>query len=180
MCSDAWITTFTGKKFHLFDPRPEEICIEDIAHSLSLQCRFTGHVKSFYSVAQHSVLVSRECRKFPVWGLLHDAAEAYIGDMSAPLKHTSEMAIFRETEARIMSAIAKRFNLTPEEPREVKTADRRLLLSEARDLLGSCTGWYSEYRPFPQSINPWGPRLAEIAFLERFCALVPSAEALVG
>src|ERR1700683_336889 len=100
----AWIVTFSGRRFYVLDPRPSDVRIEDIAHSLSLQCRFNGHVKNFYSVAQHSVLVSERCDPADaLYGLLHDASEAYIGDMSAPLKHTDEMTAFRDAERHVMN-----------------------------------------------------------------------------
>lgn len=169
MNSKAWISTYTGKKFHVLSPHEDEIRIEDIAHALSLQCRFTGHVKSFYSVAQHSVLVSQLCDpKDALYGLLHDATEAYIGDMSAPLKHTSEMSRFRAAEAAVMVAIANKFRVPLTEPLSVKQTDKRLLLTEARDLGLDVTGWYKEYQPFELTIIPLSSALAEYKFLKRF------------
>ena len=169
----AWITTFTGRRFYVLDPRAEDVCIEDIAHSLSLQCRFNGHTRSFYSVAQHSVLVSELCAPADApYGLLHDASEAYIGDMSAPLKHTDEMQSFRDTERHVMNAIGDHFWLPFKEPASVRTADRRILLTEARDLGMDVTGWYKGYEPYDEKITPWPPRVAEENFLRRFNALV--------
>src|SRR5271165_7548492 len=82
-----WIQTYTGRVMYPLDPRPEEINIIDIAHALSNLCRFTGHVRTFYSVAEHSVRVSQHCDpKDALWGLLHDASEAYLADMSRPMK----------------------------------------------------------------------------------------------
>lgn len=169
--SGAWITTFSGRRFYVLDPRAEDVAIEDIAHALSLQCRFTGHLKNFYSVAQHSVLVSRLCTRDALWGLLHDASEAYIGDMSAPLKHTSEMSHFRIVEKHIMQVVIDRFNLDDEEPKTVRDADRRMLLTEARDMGLDVTGWYKGYEPLPGKIFPWEPQRAEREFLDRFCEL---------
>src|SRR5208282_6622849 len=98
----AWIRTFSGGRFYVLEPRVEDVRIEDIAHALSMQCRFTGHVREFYSVAEHSVWVSRYShREDALWGLLHDASESYIGDMSTPLKLQPEMSRFRTTEKRI-------------------------------------------------------------------------------
>ena len=168
----AWITTFTGRRFYVLAPRVEDVAIEDIAHALSMQCRFTGHVKSFYSVAQHSVLVSRLCPpEDALWGLLHDASEAYIGDMNAPLKHTSEMSHFRAVEGDILDIVVKRFGLTLSEPKTVRHADRRMLLTEARDLGLDVTGWYKGYDPLPGKIFPWNPQRAEREFLDRFAEL---------
>ena len=84
----AWIQTYTGGKFHLLAPRQEEINIVDIAHALSMMCRFTGHVRRFYSVSEHSWHASYLVPKQDaLWALLHDASEAYMADMNRPLKH---------------------------------------------------------------------------------------------
>jgi uncharacterized protein len=171
MTSDmAWIRTFSGRKFRVLDARPVDVHIEDIAHALSLQCRFVGHVKTFYSVAQHSVLVSRFCPpEHALYGLLHDAAEAFLGDMSAPLKHQPEMSKYRTAEKHVMAAIGERFGLTIKEPQEVKDVDRRMLLTEARDLLsGGVEGWYTEYKPFIWTVHPWVSERAEREFLHRY------------
>jgi 5'-deoxynucleotidase YfbR-like HD superfamily hydrolase len=165
---NAWIRTFTGRQFFVLEPRVEDVCIEDIAHALSMQCRFVGHVDKFYSVAEHSVRVSFNCGDQALYGLLHDASEAYIGDMSAPLKHQTEMSRFRTTERHIMTVVAEKFGLDPKEPASVKTADRRMLLTEARDLGLDVTGWYTEHQPFPETIIPWSPSRAEFEFLYRF------------
>lgn len=173
--ANAWITTSTGRRFRVLDPRPEDVCIEDIAHALSLQCRFTGHIREFYSVAQHSVYVSLMCPpEVALWGLLHDASEAYIGDMSAPLKHTPEMKRFRDTELLVSNAIMNRFGLSRCEPPSVKYADRRMLLTEARDLGMNVDGWDPEVEPFDSQIVAWSPSFAEARFLQRFQHLTSS------
>jgi hypothetical protein len=133
-----WIQTFTGVRFYPLDPQPEDINIEDIAHALSMKCRFNGHTSEFYSVAWHSVLVSIECEKqFPkqpnlgLWGLLHDAAEAYLPDIPRPIKNM-DIGILRESERLIMKAVVERFNLDPkDEPIEVKRIDTAILADEA-------------------------------------------------
>src|SRR5690242_11754504 len=84
-----WMQTYTGRRFWPLDPRVDDIDIGDIAHHLSLVCRFAGACREFYSVAQHCVGVSYVCDpKDALWGLLHDAAEAYVGDMVRPLKRS--------------------------------------------------------------------------------------------
>lgn len=136
---DCWIQTYTGRVFTPYNPRLEDIILEDIAHALSLQCRFNGHCSCFYSIAQHSVLVSKLCAPDHVaWGLLHDASEAYLGDMLAPIKHLSGGRLgeeYRTVEARVREAICKRFGLSIVAPEVVKCADRIILSTEKRDLL---------------------------------------------
>ncbi len=144
-----WIRTFTGKRFFVLKPRPEDVCIEDIAHALSMLCRYTGHTRRFYSVSEHSVLVTGvvaerlnaqgragDAGNLNVlrWALLHDASEAYTGDLTRPLKHQAELALFREVEARIMGVIAEHFNLIGPEPEIVREVDKEIIGTEARGL----------------------------------------------
>jgi hypothetical protein len=168
-----WIQTFKGVQFWPVDPRPEEILIEDIAHALSLQCRFSGHTRVHYSVAEHSVRVSRVVPPGDaLWGLMHDAAEAYLVDLPRPLKRLSSFGAYRLAEATVMGAVARRFDISPNEPDSVKLIDQVLLATEARDLLGPKPaewGWMPD--PLPGRIEPWTPRLAEVTFLERFAEL---------
>lgn|SRR6185312_4619791 len=164
-----WIITYTGKRFFPLDPRPDEICIEDIAHALSNVCRFGGHVRTFYSVAQHCVLAARYVDgdlALKRWALLHDASEAYLGDMVKPLKNT--MHAFEEVERNVMEVIARKFGLEPFEPLEVIEIDRRLCVTEARDLIGANVWWnpWLKIQPFPSSIVACTPQEAERAFLQ--------------
>src|ERR1700724_2684254 len=92
----GWQQTFTGRRFYPLSPRVEDVCIEDIAHALSNICRYGGHCREFYSVAQHCNMVSDWMPEFKLEGLLHDSPEAYIGDMVRPVKHSAEMKAFRE------------------------------------------------------------------------------------
>src|SRR6266496_642804 len=138
-CYPDQIVTFTGKYVSPLDPRPEMIDIRDIAAALSNQCRFTGHTvyagfPVFYSVAQHSVLVSQICDfNDAAWGLLHDASEAYLSDLARPLKyHNSLGDIYRFSERQLMDAICTHFGLPLKMPDSVKWADDVLLRSEAR------------------------------------------------
>lgn len=129
----SWIQTYTGKKFDLFHPRPENVDIVDIAHALSMQCRFNGHVNRFYSVAEHSVRLSDNVSlKAVKYGLLHDAAEAYVGDIIKPVK-TAEN---RSLEDAILEVILARFGVevTPDILAEVKEADLRMLKTEKEAL----------------------------------------------
>ena len=98
-----YFLTYTGKHVHSLSPHPEEIDIDDVAHSLSQMCRFLGHTDGFYSVGQHSVLVSELVpAQDALWGLLHDASEAYLCDLPAPIKRDPEMGIYRIAEDRLM------------------------------------------------------------------------------
>ena len=132
-----WIQTFSGVHFYSLDPRPEEIRLVDIAHALSMQCRFTGHTSDFYSVAQHSLYVSQICDPVnALWGLLHDASEAYLVDVARPVKLQPEMLAYREAENRLMACITKRFNLlSPTMPPDVHAADQTMLGAEAAALM---------------------------------------------
>lgn len=133
---DSWVQTFSNRAFYLVDPDPALIDIDDIAHSLAYQCRFNGHTAMFYSVAQHSMLVAEyllaKAPEHALWGLLHDAAEAYVGDVIRPLKR--RLPGFARIEAPIEQAVAKRFGLPWPMPAVIKEADTAVLLGERRDL----------------------------------------------
>lgn len=172
-----FIVTATGIRFHPFDPRPEEIDIEDIAHALSMQCRFSGHTSEFYSVAQHSVITSFQCDPADaLWGLLHDASEAYLLDVPTPVKRHPMMAEYRSADRTILMAVADRFGLPwygPDgPPLSVHEADRRALVTEARRFMhGGVEGWREEYRaiePIPVDLIALPPGEARELFLNRF------------
>lgn len=163
-----WMQTYTGRQFWPLDPRPEEIYLEDIAHALSNQCRFAGHCTTFYSVAQHSVLISRIVPSIDrAWGLLHDAAEAYLVDLPRPIKHHSEIGTeYRKVEAQLMAAIAIRFDLPFDLPLSVRAADDILLVTEKRDLMpNSPAKWRETSEPMPELITGWIPVMAKNSFL---------------
>jgi uncharacterized protein len=165
----AWIQTFTGIQFWPMDARSDDIDIKDIAHSLSMLCRFNGHCKRFYSVAEHSIHVSRVVApEHAVWGLLHDAAEAYLSDIPKPLKR--ELTKFNKLEDRLLKVIAKRFGLMTDIPSEVKQADLVLLATEKAVLMSKEPApWMKMPEPLdPRMIQGWGPDQAEKAFIDRF------------
>lgn len=170
----SWMHTFTGKRFYPLDPRVEDIDIRDIAHSLSLQCRYNGHVQRFYSVAEHCVLMAdwvydQDSAQNALWALLHDATEAYVGDMIRPLK--KYMPDFIATEDRVMAVIAEKFGLyTTEMPDIVKEADNRILLTE-RDALMVPTAFAWEQDgldPLPVTVNVWSSDEAEAQYIAAF------------
>jgi 5'-deoxynucleotidase YfbR-like HD superfamily hydrolase len=178
--NSGWIQTYTGKKFYPLNPTTESIDVIDIAHSLSLTCRFGGHCLCFYSVAQHSVLVSQNCdERDALWGLLHDAAEAYLCDLPRPIKHElrrqsgGSESFFDHFESRLMSAICAKFGLSEKQPLSVHKADAALLTTEARDLMAPCTSeWQSNiensHLALSKKIIPQSCDQAEVEFLRRF------------
>lgn len=133
-----WIATYTGRKFYPLDPRPDDVSIVDIAWHLSHQCRYNGALNHFYSVAQHSYLVAM-ATPWPWRGvaLLHDAAEAYTGDVASPLKRHLPLAGIRRAELLCGISIASRFNL-PSLDKEARTLiediDLRIVLDETRSM----------------------------------------------
>lgn len=170
---DAWIQTYSGRRFTPTNPNPDAVVIQDIAHSLSMQCRFSGHTKRFYSVAQHSVLVSYTCNhEDALWGLLHDASEAYLVDVPRPLKRSGKFDAYLEFEQKVQEAICKRFGLVPSEPPSVKRADMLLLATEARDLMSPLrSDWVQPVEPLPFKIDPLSPQDAKNLFMKRFFEL---------
>lgn len=171
----SWIQTYTGRQFFPLDPKWESIDIHDIAHALSNLCRYGGHVESFYSVAQHSVLVSKACDPDDaLWGLLHDAAEAYLIDVPRPIKYDGRMAWYRDAEAVLEMAVARAFRLSGPMPPSVKQADNVLLVTEQRDLMKSPPAPWTDYgvEPLERRVEPWLPQEAKRQFLKRYDQLV--------
>lgn len=151
-----WILTYTGKKFYPMRPQIEDICIEDIAHALSNLCRFNGHCKEFYSVAQHSMMVSNQIMEMSgdvqqqFAGLLHDASEAYLCDVPRPIKYTASFYEYRVAELKLQAMIYKRFGVIPNE-QLIKLADDYLLRAEAFFLLPD----HSEWKPTTTKPKGW-------------------------
>jgi 5'-deoxynucleotidase YfbR-like HD superfamily hydrolase len=168
----SYLTTYTGKKFFPLETKSEDIEIIDIAHALSLVCRFGGHVNKFHSVAQHSVIVSDILPdELKMWGLLHDAAEAYIADIPRPAKE--HLPQYHDLEDGILKAVAKKFGLVWPMPKQVKDADNIVLVTEARDLMNIDTkkcwaGIYSDIEPLSMTIESWSSDKAKAMFLETF------------
>lgn len=169
------ILTASGQYFNLINPASNQFDIEEIAHALSHLCRFTGHTRMFYSVAQHSVMVSHLVPpEHALAGLLHDATEAYLGDVAAPLKQM--LSDYKALEKQLEKALYKHFHLPAVLPDEVKLADRKALAAEARDLmppLGSV--WHIIEGLNVDDIDPieaWPPIKAKNIFLERYNSLL--------
>lgn len=128
-----WMQTHSGKRFYPESPRAEDIYPEDIAHALSMLCRYGGHIDRFYSVAEHCVLVSEGVsEKNAIYGLLHDATEAYVVDVPRPVKRI--LGNYNELEKKVWFTICERFGIDPEVPAEIIEADTRILLTERERL----------------------------------------------
>jgi uncharacterized protein len=167
-----WLQTYSGLAFYYEDPQPEDIRIEDIAHALARICRFCGHIRApFYSVAQHSVKVSRIVPAgLALKALLHDAQEAYITDVPTPLKMC--LPDYQRIEDRVWGTIARKFGFCDELEAEIKRADLVALATERRDLLGEPPQPWCEnatqFQPLATKIVPQLPEVAESLFMERF------------
>jgi hypothetical protein len=178
------ICTVSGKVIRPLDPNPDDIAIEDIAHSLANQCRFTGHTNQFYSVAQHSYLVSKHVEsqlsfeldhnKICLWGLLHDGSEAYLADIARPIKrYEGDFGkIYSEIEDRLTKAIAEKFELPYPIPDIVMESDLVVFNAEVRDLMPEhpvFDRWVAEAEEiWPEKIIPWPPTEAKNQFLWRY------------
>lgn len=174
----TWILTQSGKHFDFTDPRPEQIEIMDIAHALSHECRYAGHVRSFYSVAQHCVLASRIVPPaFALEALLHDASEAYCKDIPSPLK--ALLPDYHRIEWQVDGAIRDKFDLPMFMSPSVKHADLLLLATERRDLMpadDTCWPILEGIDPLPEQISPVDSRTAYKAFMARWIELVGLVE----
>ena len=167
---DHWITTYSGKKMHYLEPKADEICIEDIAHALALTCRFGGHCKKFYSVAEHSIRVAEVVEdRFKLRALLHDAHEAYLHDVPRPIKQ--DMPQYKTIADRLQRVILIKFpcNFTDgtDEYEEIKFADNLLLSTEKDFMMTNVKDWAI----LPDPLKPFEPmswRNAERQFLKRF------------
>jgi 5'-deoxynucleotidase YfbR-like HD superfamily hydrolase len=192
--SNEWISTYTNQRVFPFDPDKSVIKIEDIAHSLAMICRWGGHALTFYSVAEHSVRVAdllyvqavkagkslEESRKIGFLGLMHDATEAYVGDIPRPIKGSMflktprGMEGFRETEAHVYRIIEEALNLPPyskEEEKLVHEADNIILVTEARDVqhgFAKWDYWLDHPEPLEGTIFPMTWEVAKATFLERW------------
>lgn len=163
------ITVTGGAYFDILNPTAYDYPIEVIANALSNICRYTGHVDKYYSVAEHSVLVSKAVpEKYALEGLLHDASEAFVGDVSSPLKKL--LPEYQKIEDAIQAAIAKHFNLIYPFPDAIHEADKRVYWAERATVApGKDTLWHQELRA-SRKVTPSGmsPIMAKRMFLSRF------------
>lgn len=166
-----WMQTFTGLAFYPMDPRLEDINIEDISHALSMLCRYGGHTDRFYSVAEHCVHMSRAIEpEHALWALLHDATEAYMGDLIRPLKRA--MPNYVVWEDNLMDHICAKFGLEPGMPDAVKKLDTHILVNERAELMRPAPqAWVAieDMQPHPHiEIVGWEPEVAKYEYLKRF------------
>jgi len=163
------ILTHTGKRFDLFEPDADMIDPRDIAHSLAHLCRFNGYTREFYSVAQHSCLVADLVpAEHKLAALLHDATEAYLGDMTRPLKEW--MPYYRGFEDVIWRRVCERFGLEIDLPASVRQADLIALATERRDLMPPDPATWDclvGIEPAPEHIRPWSPTEARLTYHQR-------------
>lgn len=170
-----WIPTFTGRAFWPLDPRADEIHIADIAHALAHQCRYAGHCRRFYSVAEHCVLLSHAVSpEDRLWALLHDASEAYLVDLPRPVKRA--VVGYAAAEAAVMLAVCARFGLDPAMPRGVQSADDRIPVDElAQNMppmpIPIAESGLAGIEPLGVTLQCWTPVEAEFQFMTRFDVL---------
>lgn len=181
------IVTYTGKIFDLQNPKPEQVCIEDIAHSLAHQCRYTGHTRWFYSVAQHCILMAEnsDLPGDPMQKLMHDADEAYVGDIARPWKRLLHVLIpetkhfnghdipVKNYERKIQEVIGTALGINLEPSAEVKESDIRMMATETRDLMPlmpqpSVWDLPVDISPVEEIIESWHPIYTERKFLSLY------------
>jgi 5'-deoxynucleotidase YfbR-like HD superfamily hydrolase len=166
----VYVSTYLGHRFYPLAPSIADVAIEDIAHGLAFQCRFNGQTQHFYSVAQHSLMVAALVpHRLALAALLHDAAEAYLGDMVKPLKHL--FPDFSRIEAEVMGIIGARFGVAEFDDRKIKRADLIALATEKRDLMPrSSEPWHTldGVAPLPTRIEALSPQHSKQKFLSEF------------
>lgn len=176
-----WMITFTGRRFWPLDPRPDEVSFLDIAHGLSLICRYGGHTGVFYSVAEHCAhlamfFLEQQRPDLARYALLHDASEAYIGDIIRPVK--PELPQFKAIEGPLERLVLQVVGLPSPMPKEVHQADADIIAVEARALFTPAVlaraGWVLPMRHMPGvDIMGWSPAYAKREFLVLFEHLFP-------
>jgi len=166
-----------GGYFDFENPEASEFTIQDVAHALSQICRFTGQAHRFYSVAEHSVWCSLVVpSEFALAALLHDAAEAFIGDVSSPLKGL--LPDYKRIEARVEAAVLGRFGLSRPLPFPVKLADLYMLKVEQAQVMCNDDDWPAvrSIAGPPLTVEFWSPDEARARFLSRFEALMTGSD----
>lgn len=168
---------YSGEPFYPLKAQPEDVDINDIAHSLGMVCRYAGHCRRFYSVAEHSVLLSRAVDpEHALVALLHDSTEAYMGDLVRPLK--SQLPSYIAVEHRLWHVIATKFGLPGVIPQQVKEYDYRIVEDEREQIMApSRLPWSTNgCAPLGVYIEGWDPLQATRMFLARFNQLTENKD----
>lgn len=170
-----WMQVASGRQFWPLDPRADEIHIDDIAHSLAMQCRYAGHCLRFYSVAEHSVLIARYLLSMgsphALWGLLHDASEAYLVDVPRPVKPF--LTGYKPAEAKVMAEVCKRFRLAQAMPADVHEADNRILRDEmSQNMTPPPTPWNIPAVELGVDLEFWAPERAKAELLATYWSII--------
>jgi hypothetical protein len=177
-----YVSTYLGNRFYPLEPRIDDVDIEDIAHGLAYQCRFNGQTSAFYSVAQHSLMVAALVPdELRFAALLHDAAEAYLGDMVKPLKVL--LPAFSEIEDNVSRIIGERFRVDLNHNPIIKQADLVALATEKRDLMPySVEEWANliGVKPMAEAILPMAPDVAKREFMKEFDRMHAMPQRRVG
>lgn len=168
-----WIQTLTGKKIFLDSPQPGDFDILDIAHGLALTCRYSGQCGRFYSVAEHSINVMQHLPdELKFAGLMHDASEAYIHDITRPVKcwlNAHGLNVYHLLEDNFMLAIAERFEFQYPINHLVKYVDNKVILTERRDVVeDQDLDWEIPGEPYPESTMEFSINTAVEMFLAMF------------
>lgn len=166
-----YIETFTNKQYYFLDPKPEQVCIEDIAQALSMNCRYSGHVKEFYSVAEHSCIISDMVldltgnSQLALDALLHDASEAYLTDIPRPIKQ--HIKNYKDIELISEKCIQKALGCNSMNGL-IKHIDMHIVRDEAEQLFQSVPFWVYDYESVGVTVNCLTPKQAKIEFMKRY------------
>lgn len=175
----SYIGTYTNKRFHFMNPFEDEVCIEDIAQALSNMCRYSGHVRKFYSVAEHSVILADfvmekyDNADMALTALLHDASEAYIVDVPRPIK--PYLTNYQEIEDGISKVINKVFNISPM-CAIIKELDTNIVCDEAKVLFKSVPDWVKYYKEVGVTLKLYTPDESREVFMSKFEELIYARE----
>ena len=163
----------SGNYFDFLNPEKCKFTIEDVAHGLSNLCRFVGQCSEFYSVAEHcyhcSMIINQD---YAYDALLHDAIEAFTGDLNKPLK--TLLPAYQDIEEHLERVVLKRLKLSFPLPASVKEADIEMLATEQRLVMNNSDDWHFSYGKLPREmkIHFWSPKQAKRKFLERYHQLL--------
>ena len=165
----ATISLHSGATLDFGSPHSSNFTIEDVAHGLANLCRYSGQCRRFYSVAEHSLFVSELSENFKLAALLHDAAEAFVGDLPSPLKGL--LPEYKRIETRVQRVIFERFGLGKDIPPEIKVTEKRVLAAEQAQIMPPGTAAWAQregIEPAPILVRHLAPAEAKELFLSRF------------